>query len=197
MTDMGTIEKAAARKRKWGAFQSTLLAAAAVGGVVLVGATMPNAARLLKYFPGRKSGARFNYQAKTVLGRLAKRGYIEFNEENGKRYARITEKGEQALALESERLKSAKRRRWDGRWRVVAFDIGDRRTNVRNRLRHLMSDLGFARLQNSVWIYPYDCEELIALAKADLHLGADVLYMVVEQLERDKHLRQHFNLPLD
>lgn len=52
-----------------------------------------------------------------------------------------------------------------------------------------------ARLQDSVWIYPYDCEDLVALMKADLRIGADVLYMIVERLERDKYLRRHFGLP--
>ena len=46
-------------------------------------------------------------------------------------------------------------------------------------------------------MYPYDCEDLIALAKAEFRIGADVLYMVVERLERDNRLREHFSLPLD
>ena len=61
--------------------------------------------------------------------------------------------------------------------------------------RRFMAEYGFVRLQDSVWIYPYDCEDLIALAKASLRIGADVLYMIVERLERDKHLREHFGLP--
>ncbi len=57
-----------------------------------------------------------------------------------------------------------------------------------------MRELGFARLQDSVWVYPYDCEDLMALLKADLKIGMAVLYMIVEHIENDKHLRAHFSL---
>lgn len=192
---MGRLEKAAKSDRRWGTFQRSMLTAVAVGGVVLVAATIPNAAQLLQYFPGHKKGSRFNYQAKSALGRLAAKGLITFEEKGGKRYARITEEGELLLDLELERVSLAKKKKWDRRWRVVMFDIPERRKSIRNRLRHFMGEYGFVRLQNSVWIYPYDCEDIIALAKANFRVGADVLYMIVERLENDKHLREHFGLP--
>jgi len=194
---MGVIEQKARSERRWGAFQQAMLAAVVVGGVVLIAATIPNAARLLKYFPGYKKGAKFNYQAKSALGRLAAKGLVTFDEEDGKRYARITEKGERMLQIEAEKTATMKRRKWDRRWRVVIFDVPERRKGVRDRLRRFMDECGFVRLQDSVWIYPYDCEDLIALAKADFRIGADVLYMIVERLERDKHLREHFSLPAE
>lgn len=189
------MERDARRERRLGAFQQAMLAAVVVGGIVLVAATIPNAARLLKYFPGYKKGARFNYKAKTALGRLVAKGCVVFVEENGKRHARITEKGERMLQMETEKITIAKKRRWDRRWRVVIFDIPERRKSVRVSLRRFMQEYGFVRLQDSVWIYPYDCEDLIALAKANLRIGADVLYMIVERLERDTYLREHFGLP--
>lgn len=193
---MGIVEERAKKIRRLRAFQQGLLAAAAIGGVVLIAATIPNAAQLLRYMPGYKKGARFNYQAKTALGRLAAKGLITFEERGGKRYARMTEAGEQMLELESLREKSMQKpKRWDGRWRVVLFDIPERRRGIRNRLRLFMQEYGFVRLQDSAWIYPYDCEDLIALAKANFRIGIDALYMIVEQLEHDKYLREHFSLP--
>ena len=58
-----------------------------------------------------------------------------------------------------------------------------------------MREIGFVRLQDSVWVYPYDCEDFIALLKAELKIGRDVLYAIVDTIEHDKNLRQHFNLP--
>lgn len=191
------MEKEARNERRLKSFQQAMLTAVVLGGVVVVAATIPNAARLLKYFPGYKKGARFNYQAKSALGRLAAKGLVTFVEEDGKRFARITEKGELILQIESEKTAMMKKRKWDRRWRVVIFDIPERRKNIRDRLRLFMSEYGFVRLQDSVWIYPYDCEDLIALAKANFKIGADVLYMIVERLERDKYLREHFGLPAE
>lgn len=193
---MGVIEESTRKERRWGAFQTALLCAVLAGVMVATGAA-PSPQLFLKYFRNRKKGARFTYQAKTALGRLAAKGFITFEERgDGKRYARITEKGKRILQIESERAVMMKKRKWDKRWRVVIFDVPERRKRIRDRLRRFMDSYGFVRLQDSVWIYPHDCEDLIALAKAEFRIGADVLYMIVERLERDKHLREHFGLPL-
>lgn len=191
------MEKEARNERRLKSFQQAMLMAVVLGGVVVVAATIPNVAQLLRFFPGYKKGAKFNYQAKSALGRLAAKGLVTFVEEDGKRFARITEKGERLLQMETERTTLAKKRRWDRRWRIVIFDIPERRKSVRASLRRFMNEYGFVRLQDSVWIYPYDCEDLIALAKANFRIGADVLYMIVERLEHDKHLREHFKLPAE
>lgn len=185
----------AKKKRRKRYLRDALLASIAVSGVVLVASIAPNALAQLRYLPAMKR-AQLRYRAKTTLGRLAAQGLIEFEKRDGKNYVHITSAGQKALALEQQKasLTEGKKRRWDKRWRVVIFDISERRRRVRDRLRIIMRELGFARLQNSVWVYPYDCEDLVALLKADLKIGLAVLYMVVEHIENDKHLRAQFGL---
>ncbi|MBI2030584.1 CRISPR-associated endonuclease Cas2 [Candidatus Kaiserbacteria bacterium] len=84
--------------------------------------------------------------------------------------------------------------RWDGKWRVLIFDIPEYRKGLREKMRRTLTSIGFVRLQDSVWAYPYDCEDLVALLKADFKIGKDVLYLIVEEMEGDRHLRRHFNL---
>lgn len=194
---MGMIEQAARKERRWGVFQKALLFAA-VGGLLVVTGAVPDFSKILKHYTGQKKGARFNYRVKSVLGRLVAKGLITFEERDGRKYARLTNAGKKVLELESLKdPKMRKPKRWDKRWRIVIFDIPERRRSIRVRLRRFMEEFGFMRLQDSVWVYPYDCEDLIALAKANFRLGADVLYMIVERLERDSHLREHFGLPLE
>lgn len=193
---MGVVEKKARKIRRLRAFQKALLIAA-VGGVMVAIGAVPDFNKILKHLLKRKNDARFRYQTNTTLRRLVAQGLITFEERDGRRYARATEAGERMLEMESLREKNKQKpKRWDGRWRVVLFDIPERRRKVRNLLRKFMVEYGFLRLQDSAWIYPYDCEDVIALAKANFRIGADALYMIVEQLERDKHLREHFGLPL-
>src|SRR5206468_343042 len=45
-------------------------------------------------------------------------------------------------------------REWDGRWRLVLFDVPTARNTQRTRLRRYLRDKGFGYLQNSVWITP-------------------------------------------
>ena len=85
---------------------------------------------------------------------------------------------------------------WDGKWRVVIFDIREKRRLIRQKLRTLLSGAGMVRLQDSVWVHPYPCDEFVALLRANLKSGTcELLYFIAEGLESDRHLREHFNLP--
>ena len=145
---------------------------------------------------GRRNKYRLKNQVKTSLARLAYKGHVIFVERHGRRYAQITPAGEKALKYleQKSQLHLQKNKRWDKRWRVIIFDIPERRRATRDKLRIVMQDAGFYRLQDSVWLYPHDCEDFMALLKADLKIGNTVLYMVVEQIENDSKLKHHFSL---
>lgn len=85
---------------------------------------------------------------------------------------------------------------WDGKWRILMFDIKEKRRRVRLKLRQLLQGVGFVRLQDSVWIYPYACDEFVALVRAHLASGVGELRIVTaDAIEADRTLRDHFRLP--
>lgn len=45
-------------------------------------------------------------------------------------------------------------RPWDGKWRMVLFDVPTRKNSQRDRLRRYLRNKRFGYLQNSVWITP-------------------------------------------
>ena len=49
--------------------------------------------------------------------------------------------------------------KWDGYFMIVIFDIPERERRTRDQIRAKLYDLGFAMLQESVWICPYHFEE--------------------------------------
>lgn len=58
----------------------------------------------------------------------------------------------------------------DGVWKLVIFDIPEKKRQVRNVIRAKLVSLGFQKWQNSIWISPYTLapeieEELNELAK--------------------------------
>lgn len=108
---------------------------------------------------------------------------------------RVTPRGETTLRrMELSAQNNLKRRRWDGKWRVLIFDVPEYRRSVREKIRRTLAAVGFMRLQDSVWVYPHDCEDFVALLKADFHIGKDMLYMIVEQLENDERLKGEFGI---
>ena len=188
---MGEVEREAKRKRVKGYIHNAIFTTIATAGILLVAMAAPNTLQLLGKVPGMRH-SRFNAQARTALGRLAQKGWIVFERSEGRNYARITEAGKRAFAFEAQKTGLYPRRRWDKRWRIVMFDVPERRRAVRDKLRMTMKSFGFVRLQDSAWVYPYDCEDLIALLKAELKIGFSALYLVVEPIENDKFLRREF-----
>ena len=151
--------------------QKILLTTIAVAGVLSVAILAPNALKVIKQFSGDKGFRRKKYLNNSI-GRLQKNGLVRFEvNDEGKKFVKLTRKGEERLAkYKIGDLKIKKPLRWDKKWRVVIFDIREKKKHLRDLLRTLLDRLGFVKLQNSVWVYPYECEELIIMLKSNLLL---------------------------
>lgn len=138
-----------------------------------------------------------SYRIRQAVRRLKEKGLVSF--EQGKRgwSVRLNPAGVRL----GERLDTAERiqiqrpPRWDGRWRIVIFDIWERRRKVRDKLRILLRKAGFYKIQDSVWVHPYDCAELVAFMRAEMRLGQGIVYIIAEGIENDSNIRRHFDLP--
>ncbi len=191
---MGNLEVASAKRRKKQDIQKAVLAAVAVTGLLAVAAVAPNTLQLLRFLPKEKFN--LQYRAKTAVKRLVAKGQVKWVEKNGKKYLRLTPSGQKIFIFEQAKVSlHNQKKKWDGRWRMIVFDIPERRRALRARLRGVMREIGFVKLQNSVWVYPYDCEDFIALLKVDMKIGKDVLYAIADTIENDTALRQKYNLP--
>lgn len=93
------------------------------------------------------------------FGRLVKRelntGNIEKVEKNGSIYIRITRGGKEKIKRDYPML-ALSDRKWDGKWRIVIFDIAETSKIVRESIRLKLKELGFGMLQKSVWVSPHD-----------------------------------------
>lgn len=194
---MGNLEQEIKKKDKRKNIQKIILNTVFAVGILSVALVAPNVLSAIKKLEGSFSRKKnLKYSINNSFRRLEEKGLLEIIEVNGKKVARVTAKGENKLDfLDRHDFKLKIPPKWDGRWRVVIFDIKEARSKTRFLLRQTLSRIGFVRLQNSVWLYPYDCEDLISLLKADFKIGKDVLYMIVEKLENDWHLLKRFNLP--
>lgn len=165
------------------------VAAAGLVGAALIAPNVIGAMDKLGMLPGKRQREIINISR----DRLIKKGWLKYV--NGR--LKLTKEGEQALRkLELKNFVLQKPKYWDGKWRVLIFDIPEYRRGLRQRIRTTLRMIGFVHLQHSVWLYPYDCEDLITLLKADFKIGSDVLYLVVDTLEYDEPYRRRFELPL-
>ncbi len=179
-----------------GVVVKTILSCIAVAGLVTVALLIPNAVQALTIFGlGKKKYKVRNYLNLTI-NKLHKRGLIVFRQDGENRFVELTEKGRGVLDRNytSSLGFTTKKPRWDGKWRMVIFDIKEYDRQLRDLLRDGLINIGFVKVQNSVWIFPYDCEELVFLLKTNFELGKNVLFVVVEKMENDSWLRKEFNL---
>ncbi len=88
----------------------------------------------------------------------------------GERLYRLTARGRlQALGGRDPQARWS--RAWDGRWRMVLFDVPVARDSHRRRLRRYLHERGFGCLQGSVWVTPDPLEEekkILTGAKVDV-----------------------------
>lgn len=177
--------------------RNLILRTLAVGGVVSIALIAPKTLALLKKLDrGAVNRKKLYSRITQAIRNLEYAGMIKTSGERGQRRAVLTKKGRITIeTIYASEYRIPEPVFWDGKWRVVMFDIREKRRATRSRLRLLLSSAGFLRLQDSVWIYPYPCDEFIGLVRAHLKSGTgEMLSFVAEALESDKRLREHFRL---
>ncbi|OGI82363.1 hypothetical protein A3I95_03565 [Candidatus Nomurabacteria bacterium RIFCSPLOWO2_02_FULL_44_12] len=152
----------------------------------------PNAFKFVSTFPKNKR-KKLKYYINQKAEQLVAEGFLEIVEENDTQFLQLTKKGGEKL-LYYQITTTKKPGRWDGKWRVVIFDVWEKTRVKRNLLREEIKNFGFIQLQRSVWIYPYECGQFIELLKTDLSFGKNIRYMVVESLDFDENLKRRFKL---
>ncbi|MDO8590903.1 MAG: hypothetical protein Q7R65_02905 [bacterium] len=188
---MGSLERESRKRTRANHLQKIILATVATAGMLSVMALAPNALQALGMLGlGKKK------RQKEIITNSRKRmvayNLLEYTKEG---FLRLTKKGEAKLRqLELHDYKFKKPKRWDKKWRLLIFDIQEERRLLRDKVRRTLRTIGFERLQDSVWIYPYDCEDLITLLKADFQIGKDVLYIIADKIENDGWLKERFDL---
>ncbi|HEY4512417.1 MAG TPA: CRISPR-associated endonuclease Cas2 [Candidatus Paceibacterota bacterium] len=183
------------RKKQFASnLQKTILGIIGASGILAVGLIAPGVFKAMKYSGLDKKLFRKKFVLNRSIDRLLAKGFLEFQEKNRGKFLILTNKGKSYLNTMMNSKDMLKQKRWDKKWRLVIFDIKEYKRHSRDKLRATLISIGFYRLQNSVWIYPYDCEDLIKLVKADLEIGKEILYVIADHVEYDVSIREYFGL---
>jgi hypothetical protein len=83
---------------------------------------------------------------------------------------------------------------WDGIWHVVAYDIPEENKAERNFFQRKIKEVGFYQLQNSLWVYPFDCEEEVGLMANKLGIANYVAFLKTDRVPFDDEVRQYYKL---
>lgn len=172
----------------------------AVGPIILSSLFLPNAPQMLKpLIKWRKNWDKIDRRRiHEAVKRLNQKRLLELVEKGGELYIKITANGKQLVRnFDYDNLELPHSKKWDKKWRLIIFDIPNEKRKERQAFSAKLKEVGFYPLQESVFIYPYDCRDEMDFICEFLSIGRHVNYCLVESLDkREGDLRKIFGLEL-
>lgn len=151
---------------------------------------VPNAAKILlgeipqEYYPSSVIDRTW---------RLYRKGLVKVSETKEGYRILITKKGKaEQLRFNLETMEIHTPEYWDGKWRIVFFDIPEKYKKQRDFLCQKLKALNFYLIQESVFIHPFDCEQEIEFLREVLEIPHQVKTGVLEKVENEKDLKRIF-----
>ncbi|EKE15528.1 MAG: repressor in ring oxydation complex/phenylacetic acid degradation pathway related protein (PaaX) [uncultured bacterium] len=175
-----------------------LLMFAAIGGIAVGGAIVPGILKAIKEFeiPAAKTKRYGKKQINNALINLKRQKLIDIvKEKNGKIQVKLTNKGKKRLlefSLDTVRIKKPKK--WDGKWRIVMFDIPNELNAARESLRRKIKELNFYQFQKSAWIFPYECEDEILFIAETFNVQQYVEIITADKFLHEEIVKKKFKL---
>lgn len=178
--------------RKLGQKSITILKALIEVGGMMARDALESSFTLL---PGERvamSGGRVYYKQAYNLKR-SKHLEIKWDKKN-QSFFHLTPKGRLAI-LKYLHLEKLKLKKWDGRWRVLIFDIPEDRKKMREYLRtRLTQRWDFYPLQESVYITPFPVTSELNKYLAEFNLKKYTRYLTVTEIDGEEELKAHFGI---
>lgn len=165
----------------------------AAGTVISAALLMPGLGRVLNPSLWQGRGYRKD-RLRQVLKRMQKQKVVEVAETKDGPVVRITQNGiTKALRYKLEDME-IKRKSWDGKWRVVVFDIPETNKKARDEFRKRLKQAGFFPLQESVFVHAFPCFDEIEFLRQIYGVDVGVTYMEAGKIEGHDNLKSFFNI---
>jgi len=184
-----------ARNDTTSAVVDAVLGVAVLSGAITIGLMTPNVLLALDkpmkaYFDKLDRRAQ-ERELRRIVGYMKRQKLLADDYEHG---LQITDKGKQRLRHKQENdLRVNTPETWDKKWRLVLFDVPEQHNGARQRLTAKLRQLGFQPLQQSAWIHPFPCMEVVEILTVHLELERYVSCLEVTGLTNEKALIKRFS----
>jgi len=99
-----------------------------------------------------------------------------------------------ALHYKLDEMCIPKPTKWDYKWRVVLFDVPEKKKKLREALREHLKQLGFIKLQKSVFVHPYECQSEIDFIIEFYNGRRFVRFMETVYIDNEIDIKRKFDL---
>ena len=138
----------------------------------------------------------FNFDKKRFsdnIGRLEREGIIKIYMENNQGTIELSSKGKDRVSLIlAKEYEYQYPEKWDGKWRIVIFDIPDKKKKNREIFREKLKEIGCFQLQESVFVFPFDFKEIVDYFKSVFMIRPCVQYIIANNIETEVNLLNIF-----
>ena len=174
------------------------LAIMATGGIITLGAMAPGLLTEINKISRRKRKEKTEKYREIWrnFNLLKKKGNLEFvKEEDDCLFYKFSEKGKAKVRkFIIDELQISAPKEWDKKWRLIIFDIPEKKRSGRVALRKKLNDMGFFQCQKSAWIHPFPCLEEIEFVKDVFNIKPFVKIFLVDEMTDGKSLYYFKNL---
>ena len=118
-----------------------------------------------------------------LLHYLKRKGYIKIENLQEKQAILLTKKGGEKVLRAETRAENFKKRT-DGKWTMIIFDIPEKKRHLRDILRNYLRLLKFKMLQQSVWVSPFDVIKKTENILQAFSLDPYVKVFLIEEIEQ-------------
>lgn len=132
-------------------------------------------------------------ELRRIVYYMKSRGLISYTAHDYEHGIKITRSGQARLKQSGfSSLAVPPPKKWDGKWRIVFFDIPVEENRKRDLLSSKLRSLGFQKLQMSIWIYPFDCRREIEAVSTYLGIAKYMTYIETSHIDAEDKLRKRF-----
>lgn len=178
------------RRKNWvkiGEREKEVIKLIGLGTLVVASLALPNlpvAIRSIEKIRGNKGLQKF-------MENLKNKNIIYLGDEK----IRLTKKGKKLLQnIQISEIQIKKTKEWDGIWWLVSYDVPKSHNKSRDDFRFYLKRLNFRQIQASLWVFPYECKEEIAIIAKYLSINPFIIVMATDSLPNQEEMEEYYNL---
>lgn len=130
-------------------------------------------------------------ELRRVTSYMKKQGLIKGDYDHGLIITKVGKK--RAKKADFDNLSIPTPECWDKQWRLVMFDIPEEYRRARSALTRKLRLLGFKLLQQSIWVHPFPCREVIETVTSKYDVEQYVTYIETSHIDHSEKLEKRFS----
>ena len=107
----------------------------------------------------------------------------------------LTEFGKKhALTYQIDTITISPMNKWDRKWRIVMFDVPEKHKRARDALSRSLKRMGFAQLQKSVFVHPFECSKETMFVAEFFNVRQYIRHVLADHIDNEALLKKKFHI---